>query len=73
MNQSRFVQLAVLAFGLILLSFLTRGVTRLLFGYDVAVYASAPLFGLAALLVAALLLRGLLDVSGLAPLEDPDD
>lgn len=73
MNQSRFVQLAAIAFGLILLSFVTRGVTRLLFDYTVAAYVSAPLFALAALLVVALLLRGLLDATGLLPLEGPND
>ncbi|MFB6234933.1 MAG: hypothetical protein ABEH81_06760 [Halopenitus sp.] len=73
MNQSRFVQLSALAFGLILLSFITRGVTRLLFDYTVAAYVSAPLFALASLLVVGLLLRGLLDVTGLLPLEEADD
>ncbi|MGZ0746401.1 hypothetical protein [Haloparvum sp. AD34] len=73
MNQSRFVQLAAVAFGLILLSFITRGVTRHLFDYTVAAYVSAPLFALATLLVVGLLLRGLLDVTGLVPLDEPDE
>jgi hypothetical protein len=72
MKQSRFVQLAFLAFGLILLSFVTRGVTRLVLGYAVAAYVSAPLFALAGLLVVGLLLRGLLDVTGLVPLDRND-
>lgn len=69
MMRSRFVQVAILAFGVILLSFFTRGITRLVLGYDVAVLVSAPLFAVASLLVVGLLVRGVLDVTGLLPLE----
>jgi len=73
MNRSRFVRLSVLAFGMILLSFVARGVTRLAVDYRTAVAVSAPLFGAAGLLVVALLVRGVLEVTGLAPLDDDAD
>ena len=68
MDRSRFVSLAVAAFGLVFISFLIRGTTRLVAPYEVAVAASAPVLFAAAALLAALLLLGLLDVTGIRSL-----
>lgn len=69
MDRSRFVQLAALAFGLVLVSFVVRGTSRLLVGYEMAVYLSAPFLLVAALLVSVLFVRGLLDLIGLRPMD----
>ncbi|GAB6880514.1 hypothetical protein JCM17823_27880 [Halorubrum gandharaense] len=69
MNRSRFVQLAVVAFGLVFASFFVRGTVRLFFPYDIAVLASAPLLLAAAALVVALFVLGVLDVAGIYELE----
>ena len=69
MNRSRFVQLAVIAFGLVFVSFVVRGTVRLFFPYDVAVLASAPLLLAAAALVVGLFVIGVLDVAGIYELE----
>lgn len=69
MNRHRFVQLAVLAFGLVLLSFVVRGTTRLVASYETAVFVSAPILFAAAALVLYLFVRGLLDVSGIRRLD----
>jgi hypothetical protein len=65
MNRSRFVRLAVLAFGLLLLSFVSRGLLRLVAGYETAILVSVPSLVLGGILAVYLTLRGLLDVSGL--------
>ncbi|MFC6613717.1 hypothetical protein ACFQAS_01870 [Halopenitus salinus] len=65
MNRSRFVRLAVLAFGLLLLSFVSRGLARLVAGYETAILVSVPSLVLGGILAVYLTLRGLLDVSGL--------
>ena len=67
MDRSRFVSLAVAAFGLVFISFLIRGTTRLVAPYEVAVAASAPVLFAAAALLAALLVLALLDVTGIRP------
>ncbi|WP_424013540.1 hypothetical protein ACOZ35_10500 [Halorubrum xinjiangense] len=63
MDRSRFVSLAVAAFGLVFVSFLLRGVTRLVAPYEVAV--SAPVLFAAAALLAALVVLAVLDVTGI--------
>ncbi|WP_058367013.1 hypothetical protein [Haloparvum sedimenti] len=70
MDRERFVKLAALAFGLVLLSFLIRGTTRLVVGYETAVLLSAPVLFAAAALLAGLFVRGLLDLVGVWPLEE---
>lgn len=70
MDRNRFVRLAAVAFGLVLLSFLIRGTTRLVVGYEAAVLLSAPVLFAAAALLAALAVRGLLDLTGVRPLEE---
>jgi hypothetical protein len=69
MDRSRFVSLAVAAFGLVFVSFLLRGVTRLIAPYDAAVAVSAPVLFAAAALMAALVVLALLDVTGIRRLE----
>ncbi|TKX69649.1 hypothetical protein [Halorubrum sp. SP9] len=69
MDRSRFVALAFAAFGLVFLSFLLRGVARLVAPYGVAVAVSAPVLVAAAGLLAALVGLALLDVTGISPLE----
>ena len=69
MDRSRFVSLAVAAFGLVFASFLIRGTTRLVAPYGVAVAVSAPLLFAAAALMAALVVLALLDATGIRRLE----
>ena len=65
MDRSRFVSLAVAAFGLVFVSFLLRGTTRLVAPYEVAVAVSAPVLFAAAGLLAVLLVLAVLDVTGI--------
>jgi len=69
MNKSRFVGLALLAFGLVFVSFVVRGTTRLLAPYEFSVALSAPILFAAAGLLAALVVLATLDVTGIRPLE----
>jgi hypothetical protein len=69
MNKSRFVGLALLAFGLVFVSFVVRGTTRLVAPYEFAVALSAPILFAAAGLLAALVVLATLDVTGIRPLE----
>jgi hypothetical protein len=68
-NRSRFVGLALAAFGLVFLSFVVRGTTRLVAPYEVAVALSAPILFAAAALLVALVALATLDVTGIRPLE----
>ncbi|MDB2224413.1 hypothetical protein PM076_11310 [Halorubrum ezzemoulense] len=68
MDRSRFVALAFAAFGLVFVSFLIRGTTRLVAPYGVAVAASAPVLFAAAGLLAGLVVLALLDLTGIRPL-----
>ncbi|ACM58050.1 hypothetical protein [Halorubrum lacusprofundi] len=69
MNRSRFVGLALAAFGLVFLSFVVRGTTRLVAPYEVAVALSAPILFVAAALLVALVALATLDVIGIRRLE----
>ena len=69
MDRSRFVALAVGAFGLVFVSFLLRGTTRLVAPYEVAVAVSAPVLFAAAALLAALVVLAVLDATGIRRLE----
>ncbi|KDS91293.1 hypothetical protein FK85_04025 [Halorubrum saccharovorum] len=69
MNRSRFVGLALGAFGLVFLSFVVRGTTRLVAPYEVAVALSAPVLFAAAALLVWLVALATLDVTGIRPLE----
>ncbi|WP_128903930.1 hypothetical protein [Halorubrum amylolyticum] len=69
MNRSRFVGLALAAFGLVFVSFVVRGTTRLVAPYEVAVALSAPILFAAAALLVGLVAIATLDVTGIRPLE----
>ena len=69
MKRSRFVALALSAFGLVFASFVVRGTTRLVAPYGFAVALSAPILFAAAALLAALVVIAALDVTGIRPLE----
>ncbi|GAB7091761.1 hypothetical protein JCM18237_20320 [Halorubrum luteum] len=69
MERSRFVQLAIVAFGLVFVSFLVRGTTRLIAPYDVAILVSAPILFAAGVLLVGLFLLAVLDVTGVRPME----
>ena len=69
MKRSRFVVLALLAFGLVFASFIVRGTTRLIAPYEFAVVLSAPILFVAAALLAVLVVLATLDVTGIRPLE----
>jgi hypothetical protein len=71
MRQSTFVRLGLLSFGLVLLTFLIRGSTRLFLGDRVAMLLSAPVGLVALALVVSLSLVALLAVTGIRPME-PD-
>mgnify|MGYP006299165159 CR=1 FL=1 len=65
MDRSRFVSLAFAAFGLVFVSFLIRGTTRLVAPYEVAVAASAPVLLAVAALLVALVAIAVLDATGI--------
>jgi len=69
MNRPRFVQLVLVAFGLVFASFVVRGTTRLLAPYELAVALSAPLLFAAAALLAGLVVLATLDATGIHRLE----
>ena len=69
MKRSRFVTLALVAFGLVFASFVVRGTTRLIAPYELAIALSAPILFAAAALLAALVVLATLDVTGIRPLE----
>ncbi|MFC6906390.1 hypothetical protein [Halalkalicoccus tibetensis] len=69
MKQSTFVRWGLGAFGLVFLTFVIRGSTRLFLGDRTAALLSAPV-GLGALLVlVVLLVAALLSVTGIRPME----
>ena len=70
MHQDTFVKLALGAFGLILLSFVIMGTTRLVLTADTARLLSAPTMLTAAAIVLFLTVRSVLAVSGIRPLEE---
>jgi hypothetical protein len=70
MRQYTFVVLSALAVGLVLLSFLIMGVTRLFFATDTARLLSAPTMLTGGALLVLLTIRSVLAVSGLRPLEE---
>ncbi|MEM4781821.1 MAG: hypothetical protein QXG03_09715 [Halalkalicoccus sp.] len=69
MKQSTFVKAGLLAFGLVLLTFVIRGSTRLLLGDRIAAALSAPVALLALGLLVALVLAALLSALGIRPME----
>jgi hypothetical protein len=69
MRYQTYGKLAAIAFGLVLVSFLTLGLTRGVVGYRTARLLAAPTTFLAAGLVCFLFARGLVAWTGLRPLE----
>lgn len=69
MDRPRFVRLALVAFGLVFVSFVVRGTVRLIAPYDVAVVASAPILFAAGALLVGLFVLAVLDVTGIRPIE----
>ncbi|WP_332899525.1 hypothetical protein [Haladaptatus sp. CMSO5] len=70
MNQQRFVKLAALAFGLILVSFVILGFSRLVLPFETARMLAAPTTFAAFLLVVYLLVRGVLSALGVAKIRE---
>ncbi|MDR9430561.1 MAG: hypothetical protein RI568_07655 [Natronomonas sp.] len=69
MQQATFVKLSALAFGLVALSFVIRGFSRLVVTPETAAMFSAPTMLAGGALIAFLTLRSVLAVSGIRPLE----
>jgi hypothetical protein len=68
MNETTFVKLSVFAFGLVLVSFIVRGLSRLVVTPETASLLSAPTMLLGAGLIVLLTLRSVLAISGVRPL-----
>lgn len=69
MDRNGFVKLSMLAFGLILVSFVILGFSRIVLPYRTARMLSAPTMLLAALLVSYLFVRAVLSWTGVSRLE----
>lgn len=68
MNRDRFVSLSLLAFAMVITGFITRGMSRIFVGPDIATLIAAPLLiGGFGLIVALTLLAGLARL-GIGPL-----
>lgn len=70
MRRATFGKLSVLAFGLILVSFVVMGLSRIVLPYRVARLLAAPTLLAGAALVAVLFVQSLLAVAGLRELEE---
>lgn len=70
MRRATFGKLSVLAFGLILVSFVVMGLSRIVLPYRVARLLAAPTLLAGAALVAVLFVQSLLVVAGLRELEE---
>jgi hypothetical protein len=71
MNRVGFVKLALVAFGLVVLSFFVRGFSQLLFGRGVADVLQAPLAVIGFVLLVYLFVRATLDVIGVWSIKNP--
>jgi hypothetical protein len=70
MDSNRFVRLSLLAFGLVLVSFVVLGFSRIVLPYRVARVLAAPTLLAGAGLVAYLFVTAVLAVLGVRPLEE---
>lgn len=70
MQQSTFVKLSALALGLVLVSFIIMGLTRLVLPTDTARLLSAPTMLTGGTLLVFLTVQSVLAVSGVRPLEE---
>jgi TM2 domain-containing membrane protein YozV len=71
MNRAGFVKRALVAFGLVVLSFFVRGFSQLLFGRGVADVLQAPLAVIGFVLLVYLFVRATLDVIGVWSIKNP--
>lgn len=69
MDRNRFVLLAIVAFGLILASFLIRGTTRIFLPYTTSLNLVAPIVFAAFAIILYLFVWGLLDLLGIRSIE----
>lgn len=69
MRQSTFVKGGLLAFGLVALTFVIRGSTRLFLGDRIAAALSAPVALLALAVLLVLFAAAILSMTGLRPME----
>lgn len=69
MDRSGFVRLALVALGLVVLSFFVRGFGQLLFGRGVAEALQAPFAVVGFALLVYLFVRATLDATGIWPIE----
>ncbi|WP_226006541.1 hypothetical protein [Natrinema salinisoli] len=72
MDRSGFVKLAIVAFGLVILSFFVRGTSRLVLGADTAELLQAPIAVVGFALLVYLFVRATLDAAGIWEVENPD-
>jgi hypothetical protein len=72
MDRSGFVKLAVVAFGLVILSFFVRGFSQLLLGRGVADVLQAPFAVVGFALLVYLFVRATLDATGIWPIENAE-
>lgn len=70
MHRDTFATLALVTFGLVLVSFVVMGFSRIVLPYRTARVLAAPTMVLAALGAVALLVTSVLAVTGLRPLEE---
>jgi hypothetical protein len=69
-HRDTFAKLALATFGLVLVSFVVMGVTRIFIPYRTARLLAAPTMFLAAIGAAFLFVQSVLAVSGIRPLEE---
>ncbi|WP_306058203.1 hypothetical protein [Natronococcus wangiae] len=72
MDRSGFVKLAVVAFGLVILSFFVRGFSQLVFGRGVADLLQAPFAVVGFALLVYLFVRATLDATGIWTIENSE-
>lgn len=70
MRQNTFVKLSLLAFGLVILSFILMGTSQLVVTTRTARLLSAPTMLTAAALILVLTVQSVLAVAGIRPLEE---
>lgn len=72
MDRSGFVKLAIIALGLVILSFFVRGFSQLLLGRGTAELLQAPFAVVGFVLLVYLFIRATLDAVGIWDVENPD-
>ncbi|WP_226041650.1 hypothetical protein [Natrinema sp. DC36] len=72
MDQSGFVKLAVIGFGIVIASFFVRGISRIVLDVETASLLQAPLAIVGFGLLLYLFVRATLDFVGIWDIENPD-